>query len=286
MGSGLNKIKLLQKLSGIELLCLLRSTKIIIIFLFVIFINIQIITPLRELSRLMGSKLSVFEPFVAIGNSGVVVLILPLFFITMMADFPREGDSRYFYQIRCSKRIWIAGQIIYAIESSAALALFVLAASILLSVDFLSSSFDYSYAVTKYVSVYPMRAGEYVTELIPENLYNQIPLPAALLHTFLLLILYFLLLALVILLFALFKKKIAGIFLDGILILMGTIACAGRTAYMWIFPMAHTISWLHYSEYQRKALLPIGYSYMYFGVLDAALLILSIVMSRRYDAGG
>lgn len=283
MDSDLNNIKIIQKLSRLELLHLIRSTKIIILFLFVIFINIQIITPLRELSTLMECKVSILEPFIAIGNSGAVVLILPLFFLTMMADFPREGESQYFYQIRCSKRTWVAGQIVYAIESSVALTFFVLAVSILLSLDFISWSFDYSYAVTNYVSVYPERAGEYVVELIPENLYNQIPLTTAMLHTLLLLILYFIMLALWILLFALIKKKLVGIFMDGILILMGTIACAGRTAYMWIFPMAHTISWLHYSEYQRKALLPISYSYLYFAGINVVLLILSVILSKRYN---
>lgn len=279
----MNKIKTIWKLSRMELIRLIRSTKIIILALFAIFINIQIITPLRELSITMEHKLSVFEPFAAIGNSGVVVLILPLFFITMMADFPREGESQFFYQIRCSKRTWIISQIAYAVESSVMLTIFVFAASVLLSMDFTGWSPDYSYAVTRYVALFPERAGEYVVQLIPENLYNQIPLPVAAVHTALLLILYFTMLAMLLLVFSLIKKKIAGIFLDGILILLGTIVCAGRMVYMWIFPMAHTITWLHYAEYQSKPILPLFNSYLYFVAINVVLIILSIVMSKHYS---
>lgn len=279
----MNKMKVIWNLSRMELMRSMRSTKMIILALFVIFINVQIITPLRALSITMEHKLSVFEPFAAMGNSGFVVLILPFFFITMMADFPREGESQYFYQIRCSKRTWVISQIVYAVEISIMLTVFAFAASVLLSLDFISGSPDYSYAVTRYVALFPERAGDYVVELIPENLYNQIPLSVAVIHTALLLILYFIMLALIILVFSLIKRKIAGLFLDGILILLGTVVCAGRMAYMWIFPMAHTITWLHYAEYQRKPMLPLFYSYLYFGVINIGLILLLVVFSRRYD---
>lgn len=163
------------------------------------------------------------------------------------------------------------------------LTFFVFAAAVLLSLDFISLTPDYSYAVTRYVALFPERAGEYVVQLIPENLYNQIPLPVAVIHTALLLILYFIMLAMLLLVFSLVKKKIAGIFLDGILILLGTIVCAGRKAYMWVFPMAHTITWLHYAEYQSEPVQPLFHSYLYFGVINAVLIVLSIVMSKRYN---
>lgn len=280
----MNKMKTIWKLSLIETVRLVRSTKIIVLALFAIFINIQIISPLRSLGTSMGCKLSVLEPFAAVGNSGLVVLILPFFFMTMMADFPREGVSQYFCRIRCSKRTWVMGQAAYALEGSVLMTLFTLVSSVIMSADFISFAMpDYSYAVTKYVSTFPERSGEYVVRLIPENLYNQIPLPAAALHTALLLMLYFMMLALIILIFSLLKKKTAGLFIDGIIIISGVIACAGRTAYMWVLPMAHTITWLHYTEYQRMPVLPLYASYLYFGIADLALVMLAFFISRRCD---
>ncbi len=279
----LNNIKILWKLSKIEFSHLVRSTKIIILAIFVIFMNVQIITPLRELSSLMDSEISVFEPFIALGNSGIIVLILPLFFMTMMADYPRDGKYQYFYQIRCSKRMWVTGQIIYAVESAIALTVFVFAASVVLSLGFAEYKTDYSFAVTRYVSVFPERAGEYVVRLIPENLYNQITLVTAMVHTAVLLALYFVMLALIILIFSLINKKIIGLLLDGFLIIMGAITCAARASYMWIFPMSHTITWLHYAEYQSKQIFLLSNSYIYFIVINLVLIILSLVMSRRYN---
>lgn len=280
----LDLIKKIWNLSRIEMLRLVRSTKIIILALFVIFINIQIIAPLRALSVLVGSRVSAFEPFTAIGNSGIIVLIMPLFFITMMADYPREGDSQYFFQVRCSKRVWVAGQIIYAIESSVALTLFVFVSSCILSLDFTNYNPNYSYAVTRYVAAFPERAGEYVVQLVPENLYNQMALITAVIHTALLLILYFIMLALNILVFSLVKKKMTGILLDAFLIILGVISCAARSVYMWIFPMAHTITWLHYAEYRSKQVLPLFCSYLYFGVINIVLITVSVVISKRYHS--
>lgn len=271
------------KLSRTELLCLLRSTKMIILAVFIVFLNIQVIVPLRELSVQMGGKLSVFEPFLAIGNSGLVLLILPLLFITMMADFPREGESQYFCQIRCSKRLWTAGQILYAAEASVIMVVFVFVVTVLLSLDFTEWNPDYSYGITRYVTAFPERAGDYAAQLIPENLYNQISLGKAVFHTAMLQALYFFLLALILLICALIGRKLAGLLLDGALILLGTITCATRMAYMWILPMGHTIPWLHYTEYESRMILPMSVSYIYFGILNIVLLTAAIVVSKRYQ---
>lgn len=271
------------KLSRTELLCLLRSTKMIILAVFIVFLNIQVIVPLRELSVQMGGKLSVFEPFLAIGNSGLVLLILPLLFITMMADFPREGESQYFCQIRCSKRLWTAGQILYAAEASVIMVVFVFVVTVLLSLDFTEWNPDYSYGITRYVTAFPERAGDYAAQLIPENLYNQISLGKAVFHTAMLQALYFFLLALILLICALIGRKLTGLLLDGALILLGTITCATRMAYMWILPMGHTIPWLHYTEYESRMILPMSVSYIYFGILNIVLLTAAIVVSKRYQ---
>ncbi len=279
----MNRMHVIWKLSRTELLCLLRSTKMIILAVFIVFLNIQVIVPLRELSVQMGGKLSVFEPFLAIGNSGLVLLILPLLFITMMADFPREGESQYFCQIRCSKRLWIAGQILYAAEASVIMVVFVFVVTVLLSLDFTEWNPDYSYGITRYVTAFPECAGDYAAQLIPENLYNQISLGKAVFHTAMLQALYFFLLALILLICALTGRKLAGLLLDGALVLLGTITCATRMAYMWILPMGHTIPWLHYTEYESRMILPMSVSYIYFGILNIVLLTAAIVVSKRYQ---
>ena len=68
----------------------LRSSRIIILFVMLVFVNVQVIGPLRQCKMLMGEMLSIPEAFVALGNSGVILLIIPILFLVLMADFPQR----------------------------------------------------------------------------------------------------------------------------------------------------------------------------------------------------
>ena len=142
--------------------------------------------------------------------------------------------------------------------------------------------FHFSDATTKYLSVYPDRTGDAVVQLLPINLYNQVTLPVAVRETFLLLVLYFFLLALVLLLSSLVGHKGIGIIMDGFLVVGGTILCAARSQIQWLFPMAHTIPWLHYSEYYRKQVFPIIGSYLYFVAIDIILILLCLTVGVKH----
>lgn len=87
----------------------LRSSRIIILFVMLVFVNVQVIGPLRQCKMLMGEMLSIPEAFVALGNSGVILLIIPILFLVLMADFPQRTGIDRFYQMRCTKRTWIFG---------------------------------------------------------------------------------------------------------------------------------------------------------------------------------
>ena len=92
----------------------LRSSRIIILFVMLVFVNVQVIGPLRQCKMLMGEMLSIPEAFVALGNSGVILLIIPILFLVLMADFPQRTGIDRFYQMRCTKRTWIFGQAVFA----------------------------------------------------------------------------------------------------------------------------------------------------------------------------
>lgn len=150
------------------------------------------------------------------------------------------------------------------------------------SFPFSSAQFDYSDAVTKYVSVFPERSGAYVVQLIPENLYNQISLLSAVGNSFGLLILYFSLLAMDIFLFSIIGKKMLGLFFDGMIIIAGTITCAGRSNLMWWFPMAHTIPWLHYTKYSSEPIIHLSRSFIVLLAVNVVLVMVSLVLTKYY----
>lgn len=280
-----NDLLAIYKIAVMDFRRWLRSSKLIVLGILLIFIQIQIMNPMQEAAALMNSKLSVIEPFIALGNSGVIVLILPIIFLVLMADFPQRDENEWFYLIRCNKRSWVWGQGLLAVIISVTLVLGLLLISATMLGNSGTWSLDYSVTITQFSAAFPERSGSYVVQLIPENLYHHMSLGNAVVHTSLLLFLYFMMLAMILLLFTLMNKKLSGILLDGFLIILGTIGCALRTRWMWGFPMAHTIPWLHYTEYLSKPVFPLFGSYLYFLILDIGVFISCLIISKYYQAG-
>ena len=65
------------------------DARMIILGVLLIFIYSFAIEPLKSNAELMGEPLNILEPFIAIANSGAILLIIPLVFLTLIADFPK-----------------------------------------------------------------------------------------------------------------------------------------------------------------------------------------------------
>ena len=260
-----------------ELSGLMRSTKVIILCLFLIFVNIQVIDPLREVSQSMNGKLSVLEPFIAISNSGIVLLILPLFYIVMMADYPRQGGVEYFFRIRSSQRKWIAGQLLFSFLASVIVVAVVVLGSVILSADFIDLSPRYSDALMRYTEVFPEKAGGYISSLFPVQFYNQTTALGSFFYSVSIWILFYYLLSLVIITASFYCSKVAGIIIDCLLIIGGTIA----SNIQWVFPLPHVVLYMHYEEYAAIPKLLPGWSYLYFTVFIAILVTICITMAKK-----
>ena len=108
-------MKTVLHIAGTEFKRWLRSSRIIILGVMLIFVHMQIIVTLQDCASRTGLPVSVPEAFVALGNSGSIVLILPALFLVLMSDFPQKSVIDFLDQIRCSKRVWIMGQIMFAL---------------------------------------------------------------------------------------------------------------------------------------------------------------------------
>ena len=263
----------------------IRNSRLIILGAMLVFIHMLIITPLKECASLMGEPVSAFEAFAALGNSSMTVLIIPVLFLVLMADFPQKDGIDFFYQIRCSKRTWICGQMIFVLETIIFLVMFLAVSSCLMLIGSSTWSGNFSHAVTHFAVAFPENKGSYLQQLIPENLYHHMTLKTAIIHTFFLMTLYFLILAFILLLSALCNSKYGGIIADSLLIISGAVSCAGRMKVMWLFPMAHTISWLHFEEYLKEEIVPIKVSYCYLIGCCVFLFICCMTASQKYQAG-
>ena len=110
----------------------LRSSRIIILAVMLVFVHTQIITTLKDCSARMGEPIGVLEGFIALGNSGVIVLVVPALFLVLLADYPQKGGIDFFYQMRTSKKKWIMGQMLFAVEAAVFLAGFLVISSVVM----------------------------------------------------------------------------------------------------------------------------------------------------------
>lgn len=244
------------------------------------FIYSYAIAPLLEHSEKMGEPLNLLEPLIAVGNSGMLTLIIPLVFLTLMSDFPRTDGSSLFFLSRTGRYNWLLGQILFGLMSALTFlaAIYVICTAFLMNRAFLADG--WSMVVKRYSLTFPKEALDFASELIPGNLYNQMTPFSAVIQTYILLFCYLVTVLLVLLLFSQRKHKAVGFLAASGIIGFGVLFTSIQTAAMWAFPMANAIVWLHYTEFYRDAVVPTAYSYIYFGVIIVLLIIANVIAAR------
>ncbi|MDE6313398.1 MAG: hypothetical protein K2M46_07210 [Lachnospiraceae bacterium] len=264
------KIWAVTKTEYVKWIC---NGRMFLVLILCVFINECVIQPLIQRSERMDSPINILEPFLAVGNSGIIVLILPLVYLALIADFPRVDGNTILMLPRVGKGNWFLGQLLFAVCSFHTFLLFVLGVSIVMSGNHFFVYNGWSLVVTDYEIRFPKEAGSFASDLLQKNLYNQMPPYKAALLTYLFLGAYMMLLVLIMLLFQIRKKKIFGFCISGALITFGAAFCAIHAEIKWLFPMAHSLTWVHFSDYYRKQVMPIWVSTVYFSVLSVLLIL-------------
>ena len=270
----------------IEFVRWIADAKMIIVLCLCLFIYSFAVEPIKANAELMGEPMNVLEPFIAVLNSGMLLLIIPLGFITLISDYPQINSSTIFYIFRIGKKSWLCGQILRLIMMTAAyiLAIFISSVAGVITSGFAGEK--WSFVATKFTSEFPEQSGNFGAQLLPENLYNQMSLPVAVAESTLFVFAYLFSLGMVLLAFSIAKRKTMGIIVCGLLISLGAALCSINSSLMWLFPMAHSIVWLHYTKFLREPIFPVFYSAIYFAVIIAVSLIFCTASIKlfNYDA--
>lgn len=273
------RIKSIFSIANAEYVKWITNPRIIIVGVLFIFMRTLAVEPLLERAEKFGGHLNFLEPFAAIGNSGMLVMLMPCVFLILVSDYPVISGNTLFLLQRTGKLNWFLGQLVFMIY-----AIFTYIGTILV-VSVLTSGGDlgtlWSEVVRKYNYVYPNESGNYASELLPSNLYNQIPLLTAILHTIILMAAYLFVLVLVLYLFKILHIQSAGVFAVFTIVGLGVASCSLKTKVMWAFPMANTIIWLHYEEILREPIYPIWASFLYFAIAIAVLLTVSLIALKK-----
>lgn len=261
----------------------LRNPRMMVALMLVIVARTLAVEPLMERSTESGMPMNLFEPMIAVGNSGMLVMLLPAVFLILMSDYPVLEPNMLLYLSRIGKRTWFWGQILFAIMSILTYLGGIFLLVTLSALDNTEISLSWSEATRTFVARNPERADSFMAKLLPSNLYNQLTLTQAICYTFSLLVLYLLLLCMILLLFTMMKRRAIGVLSTYTVMLCGVITCAVRLKSMWLFPMANSIIWLHYTEILRKPVYPILNSYLYLVGLIIALLLTSRTMLHKME---
>ncbi len=261
----------------------LVDARMIIVLCICMFIHSFVVEPIKTNAGLMGEPMNIFEPFIATLNSGMVLLIIPLGFLTLISDYPKIDGSSILYIFRTGKKSWLYGQVLQLFMMVAAYILAIFTASVAGVITSAFTGREWSLVATNFASEFPERRGNFGALLLPENLYNQMTLPVALVESTLFVTAYLFSLGMILLAFSVANRKAAGIVTCGLIIALGSAFCSINTKLMWMLPMAHSIVWLHYTEFLRKPVFPVFYSIIYFAVIIMTALIFCVLSLKRFD---
>jgi len=228
----------------------------IIMVIMLVFIVDFALKPLIEHSNQMNSPLNALEPFIAIGNSNLLMIMMPAVFLVLISDFPRTDGNTLFFITRTGKLNWLIGQIVFALLAVFTFVSIVFIVTLLpmLIIGFWDNW--WSLVVTKYAMLFPENSQDFASSLITKNLYNQVAPFSTAIHIFFFTSAYLFVITLINLFFNTIKVKILGVLFAGSIIAFGGALCLVNSSLMWILPMAHTKISLHYTEYFREQIYP------------------------------
>ena len=275
----MNRLRCVFAVARTEYLKWLTDPRVIIVGVLLVFMRSLAVEPLLERAVKFGEKLNILEPFVAVGNSGMLVMLMPCVFLVLISDYPKMTGSTLFFIRRTGKTNWFWGQVLFLLMAIATFLLAVLVGSMLVSGGAFSDG--WSNTVTKYAARFPNEADSFVSQLLPSNLYNQLSLFSAVLHTLALMTMYLFSLSLIVYFFKLIHIQSFGLFAAIFIVAAGVMTCSLKSPSMWAFPMANTIVWLHYDEILSRRNFPVWCSYAYFATAITVLLTLNACTARK-----
>ena len=259
------------------------NPRIIIFVVLFSFLYDYIIEEMLEAAEKMDAMIMIFEPFIAMANSELLVLVIPAVFIVLICDFPKTDGNTMFYISRVGKLNWLFGQLIFAVASAVTYLLGVLGISIVMVAGHGYSTNIWSPVITDYTNQFPNEVKSRIPMLINGRLYNNLTPNMALMLSLAYLLLMLVVIELMLLVGFSMGKRMLGILSAYVIIGIGSSLCALEHSTMWIFPSAHSISWLHFDPILKIQNVKISTSFLYFVGIMLGMFVISIITIKHYD---
>ena len=261
----------------------ISNPKMIIILVMFIFSYDYVIKDLLDAANKMDKELQIFEGFIGISNSQLLLMIIPIVFIGLMGDFPRVDGNAMFYIHRVGKTNWILGEILFAVMASVTYLATLIGFTVVSLMGNCYITNKWSEVTTKYYLFAPNDFGSIVANLTTGRLYNNMTPLQATINIIIVMFLFLMLISMMLLVFFVCKARMAGIVVTTAVLCVGNVLAYMEKGIRWIFPTSHAIMEIHFDEIYRKPIMDIKWSYIYYIVLIFVLFFIAILSVEKYD---
>lgn len=259
------------------------NPKMIIILVMLIFVYDFVIKELITAADKMGEQLQIFEAFIGISNSRLLLMIIPIVFVGLMGDFPRVDGNTMFYIHRVGKTNWLLGQIIFALMASGTYLMTILVFSVIPLIGRCFVTNTWSEVTTKYYIFAPNEYAGTVANLTTGRLYNNLPPISAALNILGLMFLFLVLISMMLLVGFVCKARMAGIVAATGILCVGNILTYMEKSVRWAFPTCHAILEIHFDEIYKKPIMDVRWSYIYYISLIFIMFMTAYFLIDKYD---
>lgn len=260
----------------------LRNPRMILLAVFFVYMYTTVLEPIIKYAEEIPAQIGWFEPFVAVCNNGLMVLLLPLVFLVLMADFPRIEADTTFRVFRVGRRRWVLGQVLMLNLAALSVIGIMFVLCVLLSFGMGAQiTFQWSEAIQANISNSVIQTGDLVG-LLPANLFYQMTLSQAVLWSFGLTLLCCIALGLVMLTLAICGMRTMRMVLGAGSVIMGYVLLNAGVAAEWWLPTAHYVLKAHFTAYFSKPNIPLVGSFFYFAGIGLVSLLATGYKIRSY----
>lgn len=255
------------KIAKNEYIKWLFHSRMLVLGCILILMYVMVLQPLKERAAMMGEVVNLLEGYIGVCNSPIFLAFLPILFLVLMSDFPKMDYNMVFLLHRCGRKNWIIGQLLFLLLADMSILAVVFAGLVLPLLDAGYWYNGWSNVITEAAQRLPEQADGFLTELIPPNLYFQLTPFQAAVQSSILMFAYFYLLGVIMMFGKFFGKRVIGLIVSALLVVLGAGISYFKLSLMWMLPAAHAIVSRHYTDFYREMHCSIEASYCYFLIL-------------------
>lgn len=242
----------------------LFHSRMLILGCVLILMYVMVLQPLKECAVMMDEPVNLLEGYIGICNSPIYLAFLPVLFLVLISDFPKMDNNMVFLLHRCGRKNWIRGQLLFLLMADITILAIVFAGQVLPLLDIGYWYNGWSNMITKTVQGLPEQEDSFLRNLIPPNLYFQLRPFAVAIRSSILMFAYFYLLGVIMMFGKFWGKRVIGLIVAALLVVLGAGASYFGLSFMWLLPASHAIVSRHYTDFYRKMHCSMEVSYCYF----------------------